>query len=185
MTACDPQQPFVNTGGRPFGVLTMIRPFAVLLALTISQSVVAEPSLLLVEITESEFTEYSSCTDDDCIPHSFWWVHKAIVKKTIAGNFSEKEVRFVRLQHGQYIERIREHLFVLIDETEDVAFDELFGTRLVARDTAYPVSLVCFDADLASEFPDMERFEFDEGKLKNETCFEQGLIENGPDSDMM
>lgn len=158
----------------------MIRKFAVsLVVLMLPPVMFAEPSLLLVEMVDSDMTDYSSCTEDDCIPHDFWWVHTARVKKTIAGSFNRKEIRFVRLQHTQYVERIREHLFVLIDETENAEFDELFGTRLVARDTAYPVSLVCFDADLASEFPDVERFEYEEGEFKAESCFNQDVLENG------
>ena len=179
----DTIQPHTLLGWDRPGVLNMSRLFLALIALALAPSAIAESSLLLVKITDSEFTDYSNCTDDNCIPHSFWTIHNAIVKKTIAGSYSKKKVRFVRLQHGQYIESIREHLFVLIDETENADFDKQFGTRIVARDTAYPVSLVCFDADLRAEFPDVERFEYDEGQLKTETCFDRDMIENGPDND--
>lgn len=150
-----------------------------LLALGIMASALAERSLLLVSITDTEWTEYSDCTDDDCIPHNFWTVHEADVKKVIAGDYPEDTVRFVRLQHGQYIESIRQHLFVLIRESEDRNFEELFGTNLVAYDTAFPRSLVCFNADLREEFPDVERFEYDSGTLESQTCFDQDMIENG------
>ena len=70
---------------------------------------------------------------------------------------------------------------LLLVEITDTEFDGLFGTRFVAKDTAYPVSLVCFDADLRTEFPDVEWFENNEGELKMKTCFDQGMLENGPD----
>ena len=150
-----------------------------LLAFGVTASAVAEQSLLLVSITDTEWTEYSNCPDEDCVPHNFWTVHEADVKKVIAGDYTEDTVRFVRLQHGQYIESIRQHLFVLIRRSEGRNFEELFGTDLVAYDTAYTRSLVCFDADLREEFPDVERFDYDEGTLKDETCFNQDMIENG------
>lgn len=161
----------------------MSRLLLLAVALAVPINAIAESSLLLIRITDTEFTEYSNCTTSDCVPHSFWAVHDAVVKKVIAGAYSEETVRFVRLQHGQYVDVIREHLFVLIDQTENAEFDELFGTTLVARDAAYPVSLVCFDVDLAAEFPDVERFRHAEGELKAETCFDQDTIETGFGSD--
>ena len=157
----------------------MIRFLFGLLAFGITAPAFAEQSLLLVSITDTEWTEYSDCMDDDCIPYSFWTVHEADVKKIIAGNYSEDTIRFVRLQHGQYVESIRQHLFVLIRKSEGRNFEELFGTNLVAYDTAFPRSLVCFDADLREEFPDVERFKYDSGTLESETCFDQDMVENG------
>ena len=154
-----------------------------LLVLGITSPAFAEQSLLLVSITDTEWTDHSDCADDDCIPHNFWTVHVADVKKVIAGDYSEDTVRFVRLQHGQYIESIRQHLFVLVRRSEGRNFEELFGTNLVAYDTAYPRSLVCFDANLREEFPDVERFDYDSGTLKDETCFDQDMIENGLEDD--
>lgn len=161
----------------------MKRIALVLIALALAPTVLAEPSLLLVRIVDSEFTEYSACSDDDCIPYSLWTIHDAEVKKVIAGDYSNKKIRFVRLQHGQYIDRIREHLFVLVDETDDEKFVELFGTNLVADETAHPVSLICFGTDLVETFPKIERFEHDRGQFKSETCFDQDVIENGLQDD--
>lgn len=163
------------------------RMLLVVLALTASAAAQAEQFLLVVRITDTEWTEYSDpyeCPEGgQCITHNFWNIHTADVKKRIAGDYPEDTIRFVRLQHAQYVDHIREHLYVLIQETDDETFEELFGTRLIARETAFVQTLVCFRADLGEVFPDMERFDYDEGELRSETCFDQSMIEDGPDGD--
>ena len=158
----------------------MARFFLVLVALGFSVTGFAEQSLLLVRITDTEFTEYSACEDEDCVPHDLWAIHDAEVKKVIAGVYAADTVRFVRLQHAKYAEHFREHLFVLIRENQGSNFGELFGTNLVAVDTAYPRSLVCFQVDLRDAFPEADLFDHAAGVLHPEkTCIDQDLLENG------
>ena len=165
-------------------IQSIARLLPAIVALGLSVSAFAEQRLLLVRITDTEFTEYSACESENCVPHDLWTIHDAEVKKVIAGNFNSDTVRFVRLQHAKYKEHIREHLFVLLRENKGSDFEELFGTNLVAEDTAFPRSLVCFHAHLRDAFPAVELFEHSTGTLDSEkTCFDQDLLENGLDDD--
>lgn len=72
----------------------------------------------------------------DCIPFYFWHRYRAEVKAVVQGSWTGREVRFVHLQHAEYVDRVTRDCYVVLlpadtelKETLDVPFvaDRLFS----------------------------------------------------------
>lgn len=73
--------------------------------------------VLRVEVLAGEFTDvYVNCLklDGECILSRSFYKYRARVKETISGEWTQAEVEFAYLQHGQYIDKVTRDCYVVL-----------------------------------------------------------------------
>jgi len=77
-----------------------------------------EKTVLRVIVKSVEVTDHypeNACTED-CIVWNFWFRYKAKVKNVIRGEYTDRYITFVNLQHAAYRKGIVSDWFVSLDE---------------------------------------------------------------------
>lgn len=105
-------------------------------------------AILEVKLKSSEFTEYYPECGEDCIPWSFWNRYKARVVNVIDGEFADKSIDFVYLQHAGFAKVKNRKAFVIIYEFSDPETVQTLGTPYFAKQFAFQHNVVCFNTGL-------------------------------------
>ncbi|MEH6417074.1 hypothetical protein V7787_24580 [Pseudomonas sp. CGJS7] len=72
--------------------------------------------VLRVQVLETEFTDlYPGCAEpNECVPFHFWYKYRARVKEVVSGEWTKPEVEFARLQHAEFVDRIKRDCYVVL-----------------------------------------------------------------------
>ena len=73
--------------------------------------------LLVVKSKSAVYTDLFpyECDPEKCIPFYFWFVYDAEVLDVLSGNYTDKEVVFVNLQHAYFTKEVTNEWYVLIE----------------------------------------------------------------------
>jgi hypothetical protein len=119
-----------------------------LLMIIISNIAYSESLLLHVKVNKQKYSDYSpSCESEGCVNMSSWYIYHAKVLDVIEGEYLNKKIKFVVLQHAEYIKEYVKDVYVVVEEHESKEFLENFGTQYYSNGIIKPFTSVCFPKD--------------------------------------
>lgn len=103
-----------------------------------------EKTILRVEVKSVEYTDYypaDACSeitepDTECIVWSFYYRYDAKVKEVVKGEYSDKHITFVMLQHAPYIKEITNNWYVSLDTLDNSEIEAKLKAKYYVVDHA-------------------------------------------------
>lgn len=87
-----------------------------------SDALPAGAVVLRVSVTEVEFTDwYPACEEEEepCVPVVFWYRYSGKVREVVRGDYAESTVRFARLQHAEFVDRVTRDCYVVLEPASE------------------------------------------------------------------
>lgn len=104
----------------------------------LAESFDLEPGKILL-VVRSNFSRYTGyfpyeCDPENCVPFYFWFVHEAKVLDVLYGAYSSDQITFANLQHTNYIKKVTNEWYVLLDTFENTeTIDKLESRYYVVK----------------------------------------------------
>lgn len=77
--------------------------------------------VLRVRVTDVEYTDwYPACEEDElCVPVIFWYRYSGNVREVVRGEYADSTVRFARLQHAEFADRVTRDCHVVLEPASE------------------------------------------------------------------
>ncbi|MEM1037457.1 MAG: hypothetical protein AAGI14_11930 [Pseudomonadota bacterium] len=134
-------------------------------------------TLLEVEVTEIEFTEYQPVHDEDVLMMSSWHILDANVLNVISGDYDEETIKFAQLMSTPYQTPLR--VYVYIDEFTNTETTGLLKTPYYSVEMISPESIICF-SDHAPMPEDLD--EYRTITVEDQNCFHEDDLDRFADA---
>ena len=149
--------------------LQMKRCIIIVLSLLLHADLRADPISLRVEITKQKFSSlHPPCKSENCIPWHYWYVFEAKVLNVLDGDYSKKEIKFVRLQHAGWADFVLKDMYVVVDVFGNKEIADELSVNFVASHMTFPREIICIPQEIVDTLPSKHK---NKEASFNKTCF--------------